>query len=91
MLHAGTLAHIDQRITELQQLGQRLAASDSLAAQVAAQGPAPSDAGGTFLAQLQAWRQQRQAAVAGEVTRLQRIKTNTKIRQALVAASRRRR
>jgi hypothetical protein len=65
------VAEVAARIEELQQLLALLAAGDSEAADIAAQGPAPGDESGLFLQQLLAWRQQRKEAAAAEVQRLQ--------------------
>lgn len=59
------------RITKLQQLLAQLGAANTVAADVAAEGPAPGDEGGLFLQQLMLWRQQRQQAVAAEIERLE--------------------
>jgi len=85
-LHAGDLSSISARMEELQALQDTLKAGDALAAQVAAQGPAAGDEGGVFLQQLQQWRLHRQQAVAGELQRLQGLKTAAQIRGALSAA-----
>lgn len=87
-MRAGNSSSLDARIQGLQNLMDQLKAGDGLAAEVAARGAAASDPDGCFLQQLLAWRQQRQAAVAGEIARLQRMKNSLNIKRAL--ASRRR-
>lgn len=80
---AGNVDAISARIDHLQQLLDTLKAGDALADQIAAKGPAPGDAGGSFLQQVLAWRLQRQQAIEAEVKRLTRIKTTFEIRLAL--------
>jgi hypothetical protein len=77
---------VTTRIAQLQALLAELRAGDAAAAAVAAQGPAPGDADGSFLAQLLAWRTQRQQA--GEVQRLQRLVTNYNVKVALSGRAR---
>lgn len=85
------MASITARIEQLQQLHDTLKAGDALAAEIAAQGPAPGDEDGTFLQQVQQWRLQRQQAVAAEVERLNKLKTAHQIRGALSATRRKQR